>query len=124
MADGKKETLEIPERIRQEVWERDGGHCRFCGRTDGVIVLHHCLFGGDYVGMGGRRKHDPRAIITVGGAFQHDCHSVIHSRKSLWLPLSLQVIEHPGVTMLQLNRWRRRPRRTSDLHRGVPTIET
>lgn len=121
MADGRRETLEIPERVRLEVRERDGGHCRFCGRTDGILVLHHCLFGGDYVGMGGRRSHDAGSIITVGGAFDHDCHSVIHSQKSLWLPLSVAVVEKPGVTMLQLQRWRR-PRRSSDLRRGLPKM--
>jgi hypothetical protein len=119
VSDLRSETLQIPQAVRDEVNARDLGHCRFCGRTDGFIALHHCLFGGDYTGMGGRRIHDPRFIISVGGAFQHDCHRVIHSRKSLWMPLSIEVVNHPGATMLQLKRWSERSARMESRGSGM-----
>lgn len=107
-ADGQRETLEIPADIRAEVDERDGGHCRFCGRFEEARALHHILYGGDYQGMGGRRRHAVENLITVGWFGSHDCHSIIHGNKRLWLPLALEVAQTPGVTMLQLKRWRRR----------------
>lgn len=111
MADGEKETLAIPAKMRAEVDERDQGYCRVCGRYVGEArALHHIRFGGDVQGMGGRRLHRVDNLITVGWLFQHDCHSMIHADKGLWTPLAIQVAVNPGVTMLQLHRWARRRR--------------
>lgn len=108
---GGNETLAIPQRIRDEVDERDGGYCRFCGQYAGAQrALHHIEYGGDRQGMGGRRRHDPSNLISVGWLFEHDCHSIIHGNKGLWLPIALEVAQRPGVTMLQIHRWLRRRR--------------
>lgn len=105
----ERETLAIPDRIRAEVDERDLGYCRFCGQYAGERrALHHIEFGGDAVGMGGRRHHNPDNLLTVGWLFEHDCHSVIHGNKRLWLPLTREVVRHGGMTVLQLMRWKRR----------------
>jgi hypothetical protein len=108
---GDDETLQIPQRVRDAVDERDQRYCRVCGRYCGDgRALHHVLYGGDAVGMGGRRLHVVEHIITVGWLFEHDCHSIVHGDKRLWQPLALEVAQRPGVTMLQLHRWARRQR--------------
>lgn len=101
----REQMLAIPADVRLEVDERDGGVCRLCGRADGVLCQHHIEFGGDYVGMGGRRLHEVSNIITLGGSPWHDCHARVHRHKNLWLPYLLLAVETPGVTVLQLKRW-------------------
>ena len=109
MPDSKKETLAIPDSMRVEVDERDGGHCRVCGRYAGEMrALHHIEYGGDYVGIGGRRRHHPDNLVTVGWLWEHDCHTIVHGNKRLWVPVLKQVVAMPGVTGLQLLRWQRR----------------
>lgn len=106
--DGEAETLAIPAAMRREVDERDNYFCRMCGQFAGERrALHHIIYGGDAVGMGGRRLHRVDNLLTVGWLFEHDCHSIIHSNVRRWRPLALEVIKHPGVTMLQLERWQR-----------------
>lgn len=105
----EKETLSIPSSVRLEVDDRDQGYCRFCGQFAGERrALHHINFGGDRTGMGGRRHHHVDNIMTVGWLFEHDCHSIIHGNKRLWLPLTQEVVHHGGLTVLQLMRWKRR----------------
>lgn len=105
---GGKETLAIPASVRAEVDERDGGLCRFCGQFVGPQrALHHIAYGGDFQGMGGRRLHRPDNLLTVGWLFDHDCHSILHGNKNRWMELALQAAVTPGVTVLQLERWRR-----------------
>ena len=109
---GEKETLAIPAAMRAEVDERDQGICRFCGRFVGESrALHHIVYGGDAQGVGGRRHHAPENLLTVGWLFQHDCHTIIHQNKRLWMPLGLVAAKSPGVTMLQLYRWKKRKER-------------
>lgn len=107
-ANGKEETLAIPESLRMEVFDRDQGVCRFCGQADEQLAIHHARFGGDLVGTGGRRQHYLENLISVGWLFKHDCHSIIHARKLHWMPYVLEAIVTPGVTVLQLERWARR----------------
>lgn len=108
MPSGADETLAIPASMRSEVDGRDGGFCRVCGRYAGEQrALHHIRYGGDTVGMGGRRWHHPENLVTVGWLFDHDCHSKVHSDKALWVPLLLEVVHRPGTTALQLLRWHR-----------------
>lgn len=98
----------IPMDMRRKVMDRDYERCRLCGRTDGVMVIHHIMYGGDVVGMGGRRYHHPDNLVTLGGYIGHDCHSVAHSNKKLWQPLLLQVVQEPPViTAAMLRRWNR-----------------
>jgi len=104
---GDEETLAIPKAMRLEVQERDGNHCRFCGRYDENVCLHHVLYGGD-VGMGARRQHHPDNLISLGWSPWHNCHWLVHANKRLWQPIALKVVHQPGLTMLQLNRWEKR----------------
>lgn len=103
-----RETLAIPTNVRAAVDDRDHFMCRLCGRFLGAErrAVHHINYGGDTVGMGGRRLHDPAEMITLGwlpGDCQ--CHQRAHANKRLWQPLLLQVVKTPGVTALQLRRW-------------------
>jgi hypothetical protein len=108
----QSEHLSIPDDMRAEVIYRDNGVCRVCGKHLGErIGIHHVLFGGDYVGMGGRRKHDPLAMVSIcwlpGDPLPHQrsCHDLVHSQKDLWIPLLLQCAATEGLTALQLRRW-------------------
>lgn len=105
----KWETLAIPKEVREIVRARDGHTCRLCGQHDESLCAHHILFGGgDGPGMGGRRRHDPETIISLGWSPWHPCHQEVHARKLLWQPLALQAVHTPGVTMRQLLRWQKR----------------
>lgn len=103
----KDETLEIPDAVRREVDERDGTCCRVCGKYLGERrALHHIRYGGDTVGMGGRRKHDPNEIATVCWLpGDNDCHQIVHSNKAEWMPLLLLAVKRRSVTARQLQRW-------------------
>lgn len=99
----RDQMLAIPSAIREEVFDRDGGLCRLCGRTD--VIAHHIRYGGDAVGMGGRRFHHVDNIVSLGQLYQHRCHDVVHAAKSLWQPVLEVVLTLPGVTGLQVVRW-------------------
>lgn len=108
-ADAKEESLAIPTSVRAAVDARDGEHCRVCGRYLGDRrALHHVIYGGDARGMGGRRQHVVEEIVTVCWLpGDGNCHEMVHGNKELWVPLLLAVAGQPGVTALQLYRWRR-----------------
>lgn len=103
----EKETLSIPAAVRTIIDERDGFHCRVCGRylySDRAI--HHIVYGGDDRGMGGRRVHNPDEMITVCWMYPGNCHDMVHRHKRLWQPLLLEVVQrHRGMTAMQLKRW-------------------
>lgn len=99
----REESLAIPRAVRDEVTERDGGLCRLCGRTD--VIAHHIAYGGDAVGMGGRRFHHVDNIVSLGQFYDHRCHDVVHAQKLLWQPVLKVVITLPGVTGFQVYRW-------------------
>jgi hypothetical protein len=102
----RKETLAIPAALREAVDERDHRHCRVCGKYLGdERALHHIRYGGSRQGMGGRREHDLTNLITVCWMWGGNCHDLVHSNKSLWLPLLERTVAVPGVTALQLRRW-------------------
>lgn len=104
-----KETLAIPQSLREAVDERDQLHCRVCGKWLGADrAMHHIRYGGPRQGMGGRREHDLTNLITVCWMWGGNCHDLVHSNKSLWLPLLEQTVAVPGVTAMQLRRWSRR----------------
>lgn len=107
-----RETLAIPQAIREQVDERDQRMCRVCGRYQGEArALHHILYGGDSVGIGGRRVHEVDGLVTVCWMF-NGCHELVHADKKLWQPLLLTVVQRRGVTALQLRRWEQRQSRT------------
>jgi hypothetical protein len=107
-----RETLAIPVDLRAEVDERDQQHCRVCGKWLGAErALHHIRYGGARQGMGGRREHHLDNLITVCWMWGGNCHDLVHSSKSLWLPLLEHTITVPGVTAMQLRRWHQRTRR-------------
>ena len=94
----------IPQSVRDIIDERDKGFCRFCGTYLGELRSHHhCEFGGIYSGMGGKRIHDPDKMISVcNGLYGNQCHEKIHGNKALYLPYTLEVVKHPGKTIIQL----------------------
>jgi len=101
-----RETLAIPDAVRRIVDDRDGMHCRVCGKYLGdERALHHIIYGGDRRGFGGRRVHDPDEIVTVCWMWGGNCHDRVHGDKSTWQPLLLQVVQRRGVTAMQLKRW-------------------
>lgn len=102
-----RETLAIPAAVRDAVDERDGQHCRVCGKYVGdERALHHIEYGGDARGMGGRRVHDVDGIVTVCWMWAGNCHDRVHSDKLLYQPLLREVVKRPGITALQILRWR------------------
>lgn len=102
-----RESLSIPEAVRKIVDDRDKFFCRVCGQYLGPErrAHHHIVYGGDDIGMGGRRVHDPDQIITVGWLPSEDCHSLVHGHKGLWQPILLAVVNRKGVTAFQYKRW-------------------
>lgn len=117
----ERETRAVPAAVRDAVDERDQMHCRVCGKFLGERrAHHHIVYGGDDRGMGGRRVHNPAEIVTIC-SFPGDpdwgvrpCHDRVHNDKSYWQPLLLECAARPGVTALQLARWRREGRRVDD----------
>ena len=112
--DAREESLAIPAAVREAVDLRDGMHCRVCGKYLGDRrALHHVIYGGDARGMGGRRIHNVDEIATVcwlagdPAPGMRPCHDLVHSNKRLYQPLLLEVLQTSGVTVLQLQRWKR-----------------
>ena len=106
-----RETLAISASLRAEVDERDGTHCRVCGKWLGEArAVHHIRFGGSRQGLGGRRDHTLSNLITVCWMWGGNCHDLVHANKNLWVPLLEQTITVPGVTAMQLRRWQARRR--------------
>jgi hypothetical protein len=101
-----KETLAIPQAVRDAVDERDKQHCRVCGKYLGEErALHHVEFGGSARGMGGRRVHKVDEIVTVCWMWAGNCHDLVHGRKAHYQPALREVVKHSGITVMQLLRW-------------------
>lgn len=99
--DGQAETLEIPARVRAEVYERDQNLCRFCGSYVEHPAVHHVL----YRSEGG--LHVPENLVSVHWMYAPRCHELAHSSKTTWQPILLYVARTPAVTALQVARWLR-----------------
>lgn len=92
----------LPRDVREAVIERDGSCCRVCGRFVEHPALHHI----EYRSEGGLDVVEN--LIVVGWLPGHDCHlPVVHANKRLWQPVLKQLTLTPGVTGLQVVRWRR-----------------
>lgn len=112
--DGEKETLAIPDHLRRQVDERDGGFCRMCGKYLGQRrAIHHIFFGGDLQGMGGRRLHELSNLISLCWLpYDNDCHQTAHARKGYWQQYLAAAATSPlKTTALQLARWHARRER-------------
>lgn len=106
-----KETLDIPTFMRAAVDERDGGHCRMCGKfLGGRRAIHHIFFGGDLQGIGGRRHHALNNLVSLCWLpFDNDCHQRAHSDKHTWQPLLQAVVTRSAnTTAMALRRYARR----------------
>jgi hypothetical protein len=104
------ETRDIPAHVRNTVDARDGLRCRVCGKYLGPHrrALHHVFYGGDYQGIGGRRRHDVDNIITVCWLpGDNDCHQRLHSDKRTYQQAAARVAVEPAITVLQVLRWER-----------------
>lgn len=106
-----KETLDIPQHLRDAVDERDGGFCRLCGKyLAGRRAIHHIFYGGDLQGIGGRRSHYLDNLVSLCWLpGDSNCHQIAHSSKPMWQPLLAAVVTRPDrITALQLRRWTKR----------------
>ena len=111
---GERETVEIPQKMRDAVDERDQGFCRMCGKFLGERrAIHHIFFGGDLQGMGGRRNHALDNLVSLCWLpGDMGCHERAHAQKGFWQPLLAHVVtEQSRVTAFQLARWIRKGQR-------------
>lgn len=106
-ADGYEETISIPQKVRDEVYARDGGLCRMCGSWGENLALHHV----EYRSEGG--LHVPENLVSVHWMYAPRCHEVAHGSKRLWQPILKVVAVTPGVTALQVRRWQLSEARTA-----------
>lgn len=95
----------IPAGLRAAVEARDHGYCRMCGCfLNHYGQVHHLLFGGDRIGIGGARVHELDGLVSLC----RDCHGRAHKDKARWQSLLQTVVATDGVTAIQLARWRKR----------------
>lgn len=97
-----REDDSVPADVRAEVYERDHGVCRVCGRYIelGYRAVHHI----EYRSEGG--PNTVENLITIGWLPGHDCHlPVVHANKKLWQPILQVVVLRPGVTAFAVKRW-------------------
>lgn len=88
---------DIPLEVRRAVHDRDGRKCRWCGRTNAGIDLHHVT----YRSSGG--KHTLENLISL--CREH--HSLAHSDKPFYQPLLMELVElEPSIIGYQLMRWK------------------
>lgn len=96
---------EIPDRVRQQIDERDQLFCRMCGANTEAMLggreIHHVNFGGDEVGIGGSRVHDPDLMVSLC----RKCHQRSHRQKFKWQKALEYVACRPGITAAQVLRW-------------------
>ena len=94
-----QDSLSIPARMREEVASRDGGHCRVCGRL--ATQVHHIIYGGTEVGVGGRRYHHPLNLVCLCTG----CHNLVHSDKGRWQGILLALAKDPTLVGFAVLRW-------------------
>lgn len=88
---------DIPLETRRMVHARDQGKCRWCGRTNAGIHLHHVI----YRSSGG--KHLVENLLSLCG--EH--HALVHSDKPFYQPFLLDLLQlAPSVIGYQLVRWK------------------
>lgn len=99
-----REDHDVTAIVRAEVIERDRQRCRVCGQFVAQPALHHVT----YRAHGG--SNDPSNLVVIGWLPGHDCHlTLAHGPDArLFRELLTTCIDTPGVTALQLKRWRER----------------
>lgn len=89
-------ATDIPAATRKLVYARDGHRCRWCGRTNAGLNIHHIV----YRSAGGGHHH-PSILITL--CPQH--HQLVHTDKRRYTPLLFELLERGlGTTGLALER--------------------
>lgn len=98
-------TEDIPDKIRQQVYERDARRCRLCGVANArAYSVHHIRYrseGGD---------NSLANLILLCGTGSWGCHLTAHSDKGTYQPLLLELAVATGVTGLAILRRRSRER--------------
>lgn len=94
----KAHASQIPEKVREEVFQRDQG-CRWCGGGGIFLAPHHII----YRSQGG--PHISANLIVL--CQRH--HDLVHSDKNRYQPilfrlLQLQYVEHLFLTVPQVER--------------------
>lgn len=62
---------EFSKKVREQIYERDDGLCRQCGRPGEEI--HHVRY----------RSHSGRGVFTNGLTLCHRCHQMVHDNPEL-----------------------------------------
>lgn len=91
-------ATDIPENVRNAVYARDRFRCRWCGRTNAPVHVHHI----DYRSAGGGHVLDNLITLCV----KH--HQLVHTNKNLYPPLLQQLVDRTGVTGMDLARRQQR----------------
>ena len=113
-------ATDIPEKTRKEVYARDGYRCRWCGRGNAWIHLHHIVYRSSGV------DHSKENLISLCEAH----HRLVHTNKHVYQPVLLKLIKRePGITGIQLMRWEHasqagEARRASETQTRVHTVDT
>ena len=98
----EREDALTPTGVRAAVNARDGFHCRICGVFEDRNALHHIEFR-----SGGGADTVANLITLCWLPWQPDCHlQRAHRRKRFWQPILRELVATPGITGLQLVRWR------------------
>lgn len=97
----------LDDRLRREVYERDGKRCRWCGRTEeraGGVDIHHIRYR--------RSSQDDVAWNLI--CLCRGCHSHVHGLdknsppKRVCQEVLWSLVEKPGRTGMQVLRWMKR----------------
>lgn len=84
----RKQETDVPQEVRDLVFELDGHRCRFCGQSSSNLVIHHIAYRSE-------AKHEdwlnePVNLITL---CNYPCHlDKVHGDKQLYQPLCRQIV--------------------------------
>lgn len=93
-------STDIPQRSRDAVHARDRGKCRVCGQNADPAALHHITYRSQE-----RNNHDPSNLVTLGQAYGHICHQMVHAHPNVFREALEAIVDTPNITAL---RWLRR----------------
>lgn len=96
----KSRRDDIPVVVRELVHERDRASCRFCGRSNVALHVHHINYRSEGV------DHQPHNLILL--CQKH--HDLMHSDKKKWKPILLAwiwlcYVEGKPMRVPQVERW-------------------